>query len=282
MNEKIALYSTPLSTSKYNSYLDMVDAAVEFGIKYIETINFFELKQPDVEFAKKLREYADSKGVKFVCTSVGIDLVNDGNEKNIDIVKGFADVAKILGSPYLHHTVALNVTDPDRTENNKELYFSRGVKAIEEIYDYCESIGIKAVYEDQGYLFNGVEGFKKLMNATDRNFGVVVDFGNILFVDEPIENFIPLVKDRVVNVHIKDYIFTDGKTRDKSDAEFLTVNKNYLLDCEFGKGIVNFDKAFEELRKIGYNGYYAIENVALGEDERKTYINNIEYLSKYL
>ncbi len=282
MHEKIALYSTPLSLSNYNSYFDMIDAAVEFGIKNIETINSFELKKPDVEFAKKLREYADKKGVKFVCTSVGIDLVNDGNDKNIDLVKGFADVAKILGSPYLHHTVALNISDPDRTERNRQIYFDRGVKAIEEIYDYCESIGIRSVYEDQGYLFNGKEGFKKLIDATDRNFGVVIDFGNILFVDESIEEFIPVVKDRVVNVHIKDYICTDGKTRDKFEEEFLTFKKNYLRDCNFGDGVVDFDKAFEELRKIGYNGYYAIENVPLGEDEKATYIQNIEYLCKYI
>ena len=84
MNEKIALYSPPISMSNFSSYLDMIDAAVEFGIKNVETINAFELNEPDLVFAKKMREYADKKGIKFVCTSVGIDLVNDGNEKNID------------------------------------------------------------------------------------------------------------------------------------------------------------------------------------------------------
>lgn len=282
MHEKIALYSPPLDMEKYSSYFNLVDAAVEFGIKNIETINGHELKTPDIEFAKRLREYADKKGVKIVCCSVGIDLVNDGNEKNIEKVFGFANVAKILGSPYLHHTVALNITDPDRTEKNREIHFNRGVKAVEMSYDYCESIGIRALYEDQGYLFNGVKGFKRLVDATDRNFGVVADFGNCLFVDEPIEAFIPEFKDRIVNVHIKDCIVTKGNTRAKKDDEFLSAKKNYILCCDFGNGVVNFDKAFHELRKIGYNGYYAVESVPLGKDQKKTYYKNLEYLCKYL
>lgn len=282
MHEKIALYSPPLDMQKYTSYFELVDAAVEFGIKNIETINGHELKTPNLEFAERLREYADKKGVKIVCCSVGIDLVGDGNEENIEKVLGYAEVAKILGSPYLHHTVALNITDPDRTEKNREIYFNRGVKAVETSYDYCESIGIRAIYEDQGYLFNGVKGFKRLIDATDRNFGVVADFGNCLFVDEPIEDFIPLVKERIVNVHIKDCIVTNGNTRAKMDDEFLSANKNYILCCDFGDGVVNFDRAFEELKKIGYNGYYAVESVPLGKDQKKTFYKNLEYLCKYL
>lgn len=282
MHNKISVYSPPLSISNYNSYFDVVDHTVSLGIKNLETFNNFELKTPDIEFAKRLREYADKKGVKIVCASLGIDLVNDDNEKKMERALAYADVAKALGSPYFHHTVALNISDPDRTERNREIYFSRGLRAIEKVYDYCQSIGIRSVYEDQGYLFNGVQGFKRLMDATDRNFGVVVDFGNCLFVDEPIEDFIPLVKDRVVNVHVKDYIYTDGTTRDKMDNEFITAKKNYLSDCNFGEGIVNFDRAFEELRKIGYNGYYSVESVPMGDDEQKTFIKNVEYLCKYL
>ena len=280
MNEKICLYTPPLSKSK--SYFEIVDIAANFGIKNIETINTLELSDPDKDFAKKLREYADKKDVKFDCVSVGIDLVEDGNEKNIQIVKDFADVAKILGSPYIHHTVALNVSDPKKTEKMKDIYFDRGVRAIEEVYDYCEKIGVKAIYEDQGYLFNGKEGFRKLLNATDKNFGVVADFGNILFVDEVVEEFIPVVKDRIVNVHLKDYLFTDGKERNIQKDEYLTLNNNYLKDCNLGDGIVNFDKAFEELKKTGYNGYYALECVPMGKDQTKNFAKNIEFLSKYI
>ena len=201
---------------------------------------------------------------------------------SLHTAKDFADVAKILGSPYLHHTVAMNVSNPDKIQKKKDVYFDRGVKAIEEIFDYCEQIGIKSIYEDQGYLFNGKDGFRELLNATNRNFGVVADFGNILFVDEPVEEFIPVVKDRIVNVHVKDYLFTNGNERKIKKGEYITRNKNYLKDCNLGDGIVDFDKAFAELKKIGYNGYYALECVPMGKDQAQNFAKNIEFLSKYI
>ena len=86
----------------------MVDIAEKFGFQAIETINAFELSVPDLEFAKKLRQYADEKNITFACVSVGLDLVGEDREEAIQKVKGYADVAKILGSPYLHHQLRLS------------------------------------------------------------------------------------------------------------------------------------------------------------------------------
>ena len=115
MHEKIALYSPPLDMQKYTSYFELVDAAVEFGIKNIETINGHELKTPNLEFAKRLREYADKKGVKIVCCSVGIDLVGDGNEVNIEKVMSYAEGAKIVCITRLH-LILPTLTEPKRIE----------------------------------------------------------------------------------------------------------------------------------------------------------------------
>ena len=58
MHEKICLYSTPFSN--VTSYLQMVDIAAKYQIQNIETINGWELAKPDLEFARKLRSYADT------------------------------------------------------------------------------------------------------------------------------------------------------------------------------------------------------------------------------
>ena len=63
MNKRIALYTPPLPT--IHSYMEMVDFAAEHGFSYIETINCFELQEPDLEFAKRLRQYADEKNITY-------------------------------------------------------------------------------------------------------------------------------------------------------------------------------------------------------------------------
>ena len=280
MNDKISLYAPPIS--RFTSYFEMVNFAVEQGMKNVETLNTFELSTPDLEFAKKLRKYADDRGIKIPCVSVGLDMVGDDYKEVTEMVKKYADVASILGSPYLHHTIVFEFENPDKVTGNIDLYYERGLKVVREVYDYAEKLGVKTVFEDQGYLFNGVTNYKKFLNDIGRNVGTVADFGNIMFVDDCVEKFIPAFADRVVNVHIKDYLFTPGGSRAKNSDEYFSLNKNYLKDTMFGEGSVNFDAAFAELKKMGYDGYFAMECPPMGDDEVASFKKNAEMLGRYI
>lgn len=278
MNSKISLYTTPFSSVK--SYFEMVDIAAEYGLN-LETINSFELKEPDLEFAKKLRKYADEKNVKVTCVSVGMNIVGEDSREMIEKMKKYADVAAILGSPYLHHTVAFYFFNPDEVLKNHEEYLKKGIAAIQEIYDYAEKLGVRTLHEDQGFIFNGVDGFGSIKELSGRNTGVVADFGNILFADGAIEDFIPVFADRIMNVHIKDYTSAPEGTYEADEFTLMSIGHKKLEDCAFGEGVVNFDRAFEELEKMGYDGYYALECPPLG-DERKTFENNIKFIERYI
>ena len=293
MRNKISLYVPPFSHIK--SYFEMVDVAVKYGIGNVETLNIMDLEKPDLEFARKLRAYADERGVKFTCCSVGVNLVGDDAGEQIELAKKFADIAVILGSPYLHHTIAFDVFNREEVIKNREAYFRLGIKAAREIYDYADKLGVRALYEEQGYVVNGIDGFRRLMTEIDRESGVVADFGNILFADDKIEDFIPEYKDRICNVHIKDYITLPKDSTEElcsnsdsvdgailSDVDFRSVGGTILRDCPFGEGVVNFEAAFEELKKIGYDGYYATECPPMGEDEEATFKKNIEILNEYI
>lgn len=279
MKSRACIYTSPVRGLK--TYLDVVDVAVEFGLSYVETINSYELREPDVEFAKKMREYADEKGVSFPCVSVGLNLVGDNGPEMVEKMKKYAEVAKALGSPYLHHTIALECRNPKVIEENRSLFYNRGLAAVRTVFDYAAEIGVRTVYEDQGYLFNGVENFGNFLADVDRNVGVVADFGNIVFVDDCVENFIPAFADRIVNVHIKDYTVTlhEGE-RDPKD--FYSWNGKLLKDCAFGEGSVNMEKGFAELKKIGYTGTFAMECPPMGEDPTQTLRNNIALIDYYV
>ena len=277
---KFCLYIPPLSS--IGSYLEMVDYAAEHGIQQLETLNILELSTPDLEFARKLRAYADEKGVSCPCVSVGMDLVSEHAQEAIETVKGYADIAKILGSPYLHHTIALNFSDPKLAARNYARYFTQGIAAVREIFDYAASLGIRTIYEDQGFIFNGKENFTHFLQEVDRNVGVVADFGNIQFVDEDVEHFIPAVARQIVHVHVKDYQVTDSSTRGILPGEYTSRGGRYLGCCLAGQGSVHMDAAFKALQAIGYRGAVSLEGDPIGPDEEASFCKNLETITQLI
>lgn len=273
MSIKLALYTPPYEDVK--SYFDMVDIASEVGVEYLETLNILDLAVPDVEYAKKLRNYADSNNVKFCCSSVGLNLTESDRFKNIETVKKFIDVAKVLGSPYLHHTIAFAWENPDEIVKKEDLYFERGLEAVHQICDYAKEQGIKILNEEQGFIFNGVNNFNKYVQKLGRDVGVVIDFGNIEFVDEKIEDFIPVFADIILHAHVKDYKYAQNEG-------YVTRGHKRIVDCQLGEGDVNIKKACDELKKIGYDGFIALECPAVDKSQKEVLIKNLNYMKECL
>lgn len=274
---KFCLYIPPLSSIR--SYMEMVDYAADHGIAYLETLNLLDLSTPDLEFARKLRAYADEKGISFPCVSVGLDLVGDDNRDAIETVKRYAEVARILGSPYLHHTIALNFSDPQLAAQNYDAFFARGIVAVREIFDYAASLGIRTIYEDQGFVFNGRDAFTRFLREVDREVGIVADFGNIQFVDENVEDFIPAFASRIVHVHVKDYLVTDGCAH---PGAYCSRGGRYLEGCLVGEGSVHIEAAFKVLQAAGYRGVVSLEGDPMGPDEEKSFRKNLDTITDLL
>ena len=277
---KFCLYMPPLST--LSTYKEMVDYAAAHNISNLEILNILDLSTPDLQVAKELKAYADSKGISFPCVSVGMNLVEDDRQEAIETLKKYADIAKLLGSPYLHHTIALNFSDPAYIAENFETFYQRGLEAVREVFDYAATLGIRTIYEDQGFLFNGRKNFGRFLEEVDRNVGVVADFGNIQFADEDVEDFIPAFADRIVHVHVKDYIVTDGTAREKLPCEYTSKGGHFLQGCLIGEGSVHTDAAFRALQAIGYQGYVALEGDPIGPDEEASFRKNQETVNDYI
>ena len=273
-HSQFCLYAPPLSS--ITSYAQMVDYAADHGISQLETLNILDLSTPDLQVAKELKAYAAGKGITFPCVSVGIDLVGEDSKDAIETLKQYAQVAKILESPFLHHTIALNYSDPKLTEDNFELFYTRGIAAVREIFDYAATLGIRTIYEDQGFLFNGQANFARFLQDVRRNVGIVADFGNIQFVDEHVEGFIRAFADRIVHVHAKDYRVTPGSVREKLPGEYISRGGNYLAGCLIGQGSVHTEAAFRALQAIGYHGTVALEGDPIGPDEEASFRKNQE------
>ena len=280
MFSQFCLYSNPLTS--VSSYLEMVDFAAVHGITKLEPINAMEFSKPDLVFARKLKKYANEKGVSFPCVSAGINLVGDDYVQVLEAAKKYIEITAILGAPYFHHTIALEFRNPQAIIENAELYYQRGLEAVRILYDYAQRYQIKTVYEDQGFLFNGCDGFRRFLKDVDRQVGVVADFGNIHFVDETIVPFIQEFSVRIVHVHVKDYVFTPSALQKPGDDAYMTLHGNYLQDALIGQGQVPIAEAFRSLKSIGYSGSISLECPHMGPDQEKNFLQNVNTMEKFL
>ena len=276
MNNRISFYTPPFPSVK--NYYDMVDVAIEHGVSSLEGFNVLDFSVPNKEEAKKIKAYADEKGIKFSCFSVYINLVGEDRKEMLESLKGYADVASILGSPYLHHTIANEFSDPNKVVPYKQELFAYGISALQAIYDYAESLGVRTVYEEQGYLFNGICGYERMLDAVDRNVGVVADFANIYQAGDNILDFIKTFAGRFVHAHIKDITLT----KENPDGNGLkTLQGTYMNEVPVGEGIVPIKEAIDLLEKSGYNGYYGVEYSAK-EDDTPVIQNTLRLIDSWL
>lgn len=260
MNSKICFYTVPYPRIK--NYFDMIDEAAASGLSSVEGFSTLDFKEPDTEMAKRIKEYADEKKITFPCFSVYANIVGSKREEMIEKLKGYAECAKILGSPYLHHTIAGEFSDPLKVLPFKEEFFSQGISGVREIFDYCESIGISAIYEEQGYIFNGISGVERLLNAADRDIHLVADFANIYQSADNVYDYINAFKGRFVHAHIKDITLTF----ENPGEGLATLTGKFMNEVPVGEGIVDVKKVVQLLKESGYNGYYGIEYGAKSDD----------------
>ena len=252
---KLGLFTLPGATM---TYAQAVDYAKSCGIAAIEPYCDREFNLPDVEAARRLADYAGKQGIAICCFSMAVNVAAADNAAEIERLKRYADVAAALGSPFLHHTLMPNLThDFDRVPFST--FLSRAVQSVREVFDYAEQVGVKCVFEDQGFIFNGCERFDRFLDAVDREIGIVADLGNILFVGERPEAFVGRFAPYIDHVHVKDYIYQAGRGA-KPDAYWLTTRDgDYLRDTIMGHGIVNFEQVFRILLQAGYQGMYSLE-----------------------
>lgn len=273
MDSKLCLYWPPYPEIK--SYYDMIDASVAYGFSHLEGFSNLDFSTPDTENAKRIREYADSKGISFSCFSVYINLVGKDSSEMAERLRGYAEVAKILGSPYLHHTVVNDFTDPENVLPYWDEFFKKGIEAIRNIYDFAESLGVRTIYEEQGFLFNGIDGIGRLLDSVNRDVGIVADFANIYQAGENPEEFIKVFGERVVHAHIKDIALLPERGKEG----LKTLSQSFMHERKIGEGIVDIKGCIDLLKACGYNGFYGIEYTAKSFDEMKSIIDTLKTMN---
>lgn len=262
-----------LSTSMYSGFSSLVKThGIEEAARLAASLGFSSVEFIDMagtgpttfqntDHALLARSILNKHALSVSCYSVGINLVNieSGVQKNpaaIEELKKISDIAASLESPFLHHTLFVNLTLPHNAPSFDEILYPV-VDAAGEVADYCKNLGISCIYENQGMYFNGVDNFGKffnLMKSHCDNVGVCGDVGNSLFVDEDPLPFFEAFIDHIKHVHLKDYIKIENV------SELKSRGGTYLESVPVGTGNVDIASCLKALKKHGYCGALSIED----------------------
>ncbi len=242
------------------------DLGVPAAVEYAKLLGFEGVEPyPGVGFettrdAEALGKLLQDAGLCAPCVSKAVNLNGPAGDDAVSDLKALADMTAAVGSPLLHHTLASGLRSAPVGAPSFESAFDDVVRRVREVADYCAQLGLRVIYEDQGFLFNGVERFDRFLNAVDRdNIGVCADLGNIFFVGETPEHFIGAFSERVFHVHIKDYLYKPGSAPFPGRSWLRTRDGGYLRDTIPGHGVVDMVSCLYILRKAGYEGFYSFE-----------------------
>lgn len=266
---KIGIFTPPAAMTN----LEALRQAAEAGCKGFEPFAAAELAEPDMDAARRLKEEAEALGMTIPCLSVGVDITAPGV---VERLKGYAECTAAMGARYLHHTI-YPYLDPALASVEFEPLLEKAVSAAREVFDYASSLGVGCIYENQGFVFNGIARYAAFLRALERPAGVVVDMGNIAFVGEEADAFAREFAVRTVHVHIKDY----SRCAKPSDKGFALPDGTGLELANLCEGDMRLREAAGILEKAGYDGWYMLECSPI-EDGYVEQKRNIEALKTML
>lgn len=240
------------------SSLEMVDMAKQQGFVAFEPYPFGDLQTVDaaLKLGKKVRE----AGMVLSCFSTDVELIGPKASENVERMKLYIEMAKAMGSPYFHHTIhpQIEVTAADTVVFHDAV--SEVVPRLKELCLYAEERGVTCLYEEQGLIFNGVAPIRRLAEEMrDVPYGLVLDSGNILFVDEKPEEYLGVFANKIKHFHLKDYYLKSGNQNDPGEGWLVTRRGDYLRDAIPGHGAVNYMQLMRMIHRIGYDGYFSLE-----------------------
>ena len=240
--------------------LSAISAAKELGFDCIE---YTDLIPPEgksaTEYAKEIRAEADRVGIKINCYAIGANMVqetDEDDEKEIERVCRELDLAKIMGVPVFRHDGIRNL--PSRFKSFDQA-LPKMAENIRRVADYGKSLGIKTMVENHGKICQDSTRVENLFATVNHeNFGLLVDIGNFMCVDEKPEIAVSRCAPYAFHLHAKDFHFAPYKT-ETIDGFFRTRAMNQLKGAVIGEGVVPVEQCFAIMKDAGYSGSCTIE-----------------------
>ncbi len=267
--------------------LDVPSKAKEIGLGAVEFTDLEPCENPTLEqqkqYASEIRAEADKLGMDINAYTIRGNLYHDNAEDNareVERLCGQLDVAKILGVSVMRHDVCYSL---GKTGNSRsfDLMLPTIADNARKITEYGAKLGIKTCTENHGYIAQDSIRVEKLFNAVNHdNYGLLVDMGNFLCVDENPVTAVSRVAPYAVHAHCKDMYISD-----KSGNGSMTRGGNFFKGAIIGCGVVPVKQCIRILKRAGYDGYLSIEfegsedciyGITKGYENLKRFIAEVE------
>lgn len=253
---------------------EAIDWAAAHGAQCMELVPFaFRFDDPatgkiDTQAIAQVKKQARDAGVELCNYSVLADLCREGEAQRaeIDRLKHEIDIAAELGLPRMRHDVcAFRRPQGQNTPRDFERMLPRMAEAALELTQYGCSCGVQTLIENHGFFANGSDRVIRILDLVDDdNYGLLLDTGNVICVDED-----PAIAARTLAplcrmVHLKDFYI---RTRDPGDSTqfdcagswFRSRGGRYLRGAILAQGDLDIEETLSALKHSEYDGHIVIE-----------------------
>ena len=262
---------------------DCVAKAKEMGFDAIEFVDIdgCEDYALQVENAKKIRAEADRGGIEINAYSIGACLYRGSPEADaaeVERLKRQLDIAHILGAKVMRHD-AYGWLEKKGRFRSFDLMLPTVAANARQVAEYGETLGIMTCTENHGIISQDSDRMERLFNAVAHdNYGLLVDMGNFICVDEDPAIAVSRVAPYAIHVHIKDMY-----VRDEPGAFIRSATRGgrYFGGAVVGEGDIPVKRCLRILKLAGYDGYVSLEYEGM-EDCFSAIARGLKNIRQYL
>jgi len=210
--------------------------------------------------ADSLRRRCEKAGLRVAGYSIGAELYGPPSRQceAVAAVMQHVDIAAALGAPTMRHDVTRGPAARSKSVSFNSV-LARVVPAIREIADYAAERGVVTSLENHGFYLQKATRVEALLKKVDHpNFGLTLDMGNFLCVNDDPVAAVRRLAPYAVMVHVKDFHVRAKKTM-PGKGWFATPTPIALRGAILGHGTVDIPAQLRLLYKARYRGWMSLE-----------------------
>ena len=270
--------------------IEVIAKAREIGFDVIE---FSTIAVPAgktlPDFAAELREEAARTGIEIANYTIGADFLKGSGgdlQAEIERVKAEVDIAEILGVPGMRHDASGGFAADHAGPKSFDAGLPRLAAGCRGVTEYAATKGIKTMVENHGHFCQDSMRVEKLVTAVDHpNFGVLIDMGNFVCVDDDPTTAVGRLMPYAFHCHAKDFHLKPGTDTFPGQGWALTRGGNYRRGAIIGHGNVPVVQCLRVMHKTGYKGVLSIEfegmedvltGIQIGHDNLRRFVAMVQ------
>jgi sugar phosphate isomerase/epimerase len=257
------------------------------GIDAVEFAGLDERPGQDpVRRAATLRKRCEKLGLKIAGLCVSAELLRPRAAQNkvIAQLKRQVDAAAELGVRSMRHDVTRGFGEHSSQLQAPQTFAAALeviVPAIREIADHGASRGVITSFENHGFFMQAAERCEKLLKTVDHpNFGLTIDMGNFLCVNDDPVKAVKRLSRYAVMAHVKDFHVRPKSTMPPS-GWFATPTPIALRGAIVGHGDNDIPTEIKLLKQAKYRGYLSLEFEGM-EEAAGAVLSGLNYLRPLL